>query len=58
MTDHASQFEMNNDDMADVENDTPSGEGTQRLQLMIAYLLEKNEELRMQLESMGSIQRS
>jgi hypothetical protein len=25
---------------------------------MIAYLLEKNEELRMQLESMGSIQRS
>jgi hypothetical protein len=49
---------MNNDDRAYVENDTPSGEGTQRLQLMIAYLLEKNEELRMQLESMGSIQRS
>jgi hypothetical protein len=46
--------ESGNNYHANSENDLHSHEGTSRLQYMIAYLLEKNEELRMQLKARDS----
>lgn len=49
MSDDGKNFEVGNKYGNKAENDTNSYEATQRLQYMVAYLLKKNEELRMQL---------
>ncbi|MGA2046452.1 MAG: hypothetical protein ABSG96_02115 [Terracidiphilus sp.] len=54
MSNHAMNSESGNNYHANSENDLHSHEGTSRLQYMIAYLLEKNEELRMQLKARDS----
>jgi len=54
VSNHAMNSESGNRYHANSENDTHPHEGPCRLQYMIAYLLEKNEELRMQLKARDS----
>lgn len=54
MTDSQREFEISTDDHVEIDNDSHPGERAQRLQLMVVYLLEKNEQLRMQLIAMGA----
>ena len=48
MTDSQREVEIGTDDHVEIDNDSHPGERAQRLQLMVVYLLEKNEQLRMQ----------
>ena len=54
MSTHGTEFALGNDTVLNVENDAQPLEGVCRLQFMIALLLEKNEQLRMQLFAQDS----
>jgi hypothetical protein len=55
---HGTEFALGNDTVLNVENDAQPLEGVCRLQFMIALLLEKNEQLRMQLFAQDSEDRA
>jgi hypothetical protein len=51
MPDRAMEFETGNEDVFNGDNDQAVHEKTRRLEFMVAYLLERNEQLRFQLTS-------
>ena len=57
MSNHGTEFTPDNNPVPDAENYAQSLEGVSRLHYMIAFLLEKNEELRMQLLAKESEER-